>query len=308
MGLDIIYTEEVKDALDNKKPVVALESTIITFGMPYPQNLETAKTLEQIVKDNGCVPATIAIINGKVHFGLTSTQLEEFAKLTKEDVDKVSTRDLPIVLSKKRSGATTVAATSYLASRVGIKFFATGGIGGVHRGVEETLDISNDLVSMSKTQICIVSAGVKSILDIAKTLEMLETLGVPVVTYGSEIFPAFYTSNSGVKSPASENNIDVIGEMVKTHFDDLNMKRSFFVANPISSDHESKIQEINDATALALKEVEEKNIKGRDITPYVLFRIANLTENRSLESNIKLIESNTKVASKLAKYYFDNHQ
>jgi pseudouridine-5'-phosphate glycosidase len=308
MGLEYIFSQEVSDALKNNRPVVALESTIITYGMPYPQNLETAKALEQIVKNNDCVPATVAIINGQVHIGLSSTQLEQFAKLSKNEVDKVSTRDLPIVLSKKRSGATTVAATSYLASRAGIKFFATGGIGGVHRGVEETLDISNDLVSMSKTQICVVSAGVKSILDIAKTLEMLETLGVPVVTYGSEIFPAFYTRNSGVKSPAWESNIEVIGEMVRTHFDDLDMKRSFFIANPISAEHESAIQEINDATALALKEVEEKNIKGRDITPYVLFRIAGLTENRSLESNIKLIESNTKVASQLAKYYFSHHQ
>ena len=305
MGLEIVFTEEVKQALKENKPIVALESTIISFGMPYPQNLETAKKLESLVRDNGCVPATIAIIKGKVHVGLSNEQIEEFGKLSKNEVNKVSTRDLPIILAKKLNGATTVAATSFLGAKAGIKFFATGGIGGVHRGVEETLDISNDLVCMSRTRMCIVSAGVKSILDIPKTLEMLETLGVPVITYGSETFPAFYTRNSGVRSPAFENDIEVLSEMVKCHFDDLEMERSIFVANPISPEYEAEIQEINKATAQALKEIEEKKIKGRDITPYVLFRIAELTNNRSLESNIKLIENNTRLASEMAKRYFN---
>ena len=299
-----VLSESVANALKEKKPIVALESTIISHGMPYPENLQTAKSLEYIVSENGCVPATIAIIKGKIHVGLSEKELNYFAQLDRKDVDKVSTRDFPIVLAKMRNGSTTVAATSYIASNVGIKFLATGGIGGVHRGVSHTLDISNDLVTMSKTNICVVSAGVKSILDIPKTLEMLETLGVPVVTYGSKTFPAFYTRDSGVKSPSSESDLETLTKMVKIHFDVMVMERSFFIANPISPDFECQLEDINNATKRALEEAEEKKLEGRDITPFLLKRIAELTENRSLKANIKLVESNARLTSEIARRYF----
>ena len=291
-------------ALKENKPIVALESTIISHGMPYPQNLETAKSLENIIKNKNCIPATVAIIKGKIHIGLSNDELEGFAKLTPSNVNKVSTRDLPVIMAKGLNGSTTVAATSYIASKVGIKFFATGGLGGVHRGVEETMDISNDLVTLSRTKMCVVSAGVKAILDIEKTIEMLETLGVPVITYGQDNFPAFYTRDSGVKSPSSESNTDIIAKMLKCHYDVLSFDRAFLVANPISVDDEADCSEIANAISVSLKECESKNIKGRDFTPFMLKRVAELTEGRSLASNIKLVQSNAALAAELAlKYY-----
>ena len=296
-------SEKVAEALKENRPVVALESTIISHGMPYPQNLETAKSLESIIKSKGCVPATVAIILGKIHIGLTEEQLEAFAQLKPSDVRKVSTRDLPIVMAKKANGSTTVAATSFIAAKVGIKFFATGGLGGVHRGVEETLDISNDLVTLSRTRMCVVSAGVKAILDIEKTIEMLETLGVPVITFNQQNFPAFYTSDSGVKSPASESSTDTIGQMLKCHFDVLKFERAFLVANPISKEHEADFSETVKAIDVALEECKSKGVKGRDFTPYMLKRVAELTEGRSLASNIKLVQSNAALAAELALKY-----
>jgi pseudouridine-5'-phosphate glycosidase len=296
-------SEQVATALKEKKPIVALESTIISHGMPYPQNLETAKSLEDIILSKQCVPATIAIIQGIVHVGLTPSELEDFAKMPPSNVHKVSTRDLPIILAKKLNGSTTVAATSFIASKVGIKFFATGGLGGVHRGVEETLDISNDLVTLAQTRVCVVSAGVKAILDIAKTIEMLETLGVPVVTFGQENFPAFYTSDSKIKSPASESDKDTIADMLKCHFDVLEFKRAFLVANPISKEHEANFSEVAQAIDTALEECTQKQVKGRDFTPYMLRRVAELTEGRSLASNIKLVQSNAGLAADLALKY-----
>jgi pseudouridine-5'-phosphate glycosidase len=303
MNNHFIISEKVQKALNSKLPVVALESTIISHGMPYPQNLETAKSLEEIIESKECVPATVAIIKGKVHIGLTAEQLQNFAKLPSNEVKKVSTRDLPVIMAKELNGSTTVAATSFIAVKVGIKFFATGGLGGVHRGVEETLDISNDLVTLSKTPICVVSAGVKAILDIEKTIEMLETLGVPVITYGSENFPAFYTRDSGIKSPSSSNDTEEISKMLKCHFDVLEFKRAFLVANPISKEYEADMSEIANAITTALEECKQKNVKGRDFTPYMLKRVAELTEGRSLASNIKLVQSNAAIAAELAKKY-----
>lgn len=303
MNSTFVVSEEVKKALEQKTPIVALESTIISHGMPFPQNLETARSLESIVRENQCTPATIAIIQGTVHIGLSPEQLENFAKLPTSEVRKVSTRDLPIVLAKRLNGSTTVAATSVIASRVGIKFFATGGLGGVHRGVEETLDISNDLITLSRTPICVVSAGVKAILDIEKTIEMLETLGVPVVTFGQENFPAFYTSDSGVKSPASEGDSGVIAEMLKFHFDVLEFKRAFLVANPISKEYEADLSEVAQAIDTGLGECKQKKVSGRDFTPFMLKRVAELTEGRSLASNIKLVQSNARLAAELARKY-----
>lgn len=300
-----IIEPTVAKALESNLPVVALESTIITHGMPYPQNLETAQSLEAIVKENNCTPATIAIIKGKIHIGLSPEELSNFAQLKHHEVKKASTRDLPILIAQKANGSTTVAATSFIASKVGIKFFATGGIGGVHRGVTQTLDISNDLVTMAKTPICVVSAGVKSILDIPKTLELLETLGVPVVTWKSEKFPAFFIRDSGVKSPASESDLETLAEIARTHFDILKMKRTLFVANPISESDQCEFEVVQQAIDDALKEKEEKNILGRDITPFILQRVNELTKGKSLAANIKLVRSNARLASRLA---FQYHQ
>ena len=298
-------SEKVSNALKKGLPVVALESTIISHGMPFPQNLETARSLESIISSKGCTPATIAIVQGQVHIGLTDEQLHDFAKLPPSKVCKVSTRDLPVVMAKKLDGSTTVAATSFIAAKVGIKFFATGGLGGVHRGVEETMDISNDLVTLSKTRVCVVSAGVKAILDIEKTIEMLETLGVPVITFGFENFPAFYTRDSGIKSPATSNDPSEIAEMLKCHFDVLEFQRAFLVANPISTEYETDLKEIADAIKRALEECKEKQIKGRDFTPYMLKRVAEITQGRSLASNIKLVQSNAALAADLALKYYE---
>ena len=304
MKSHFILSPKVASALEKNQPVVALESTIISHGMPYPQNLETARSLEEIITKKNCIPATVAIIKGKIHIGLSSQELEDFAKLPTSSVSKVSTRDLPVIMAKEFNGSTTVAATSFIASKVGIKFFATGGLGGVHRGVEETLDISNDLVTLSKTRMCVVSAGVKAILDIEKTIEMLETLGVPVITFNQENFPAFYTRDSGVKSPASESDTEIIGKMLKIHYDVLSFDRAFLVANPISVEDEADCSEISQAITTSLKECEAKGIKGRDFTPFMLKRVAELTEGRSLASNIKLVQSNAALAAELAlKYY-----
>lgn len=300
----MIVSEKVSQALEKGLPVVALESTIISHGMPFPQNLETAQSLENIISSKGCVPATVAIVQGRVHIGLTNEQLQNFAKLPPSNVRKVSTRDLPIIMAKKLNGSTTVAATSFIAAKVGIKFFATGGLGGVHRGVEETLDISNDLVTLAKTRMCVVSAGVKAILDIEKTIEMLETLGVPVITFGFENFPAFYTRDSGIKSPATSSDTNEIAEMLKCHFDVLEFQRSFLVANPISPEYEADLKEIADAIEKALEECKKLQIKGRDFTPHMLKRVAEITQGRSLASNIKLVQSNAALAAELAlKYY-----
>ena len=271
----------VAQALKEKRAVVALESTIITHGMPYPHNLETARSLENIVKGNDCVPATIAIIKGKIHIGLSDKELTAFAELEGHQVRKASSRDLPILLAQKANGSTTVA------------------------GVTETLDISNDLVTMSRTPICVVSAGVKSILDIPKTLEMLETLGVPVVTWGATQFPAFFIRDSGVKSPASESNLDTLAEMAHMHFDIMKMERTFFVANPISNQDQCEFEVVQKAIDQALKEREERNILGRDITPFILGRVNELTKGKSLAANIKLVRSNADLASKLARAYYN---
>src|SRR5678816_2098931 len=223
---------EIKSALAERRPVVALESTIISHGMPYPQNLATTFEVERIVRENGAIPATIAIINGKCYAGLTNEQLEYFAKA--KDVGKVSLRDIPHVISKKLYGATTVAATMRIASMVGIKIFATGGIGGVHRNASETMDISADLTEMEQTSVAVVSAGIKSILDIGLTLEYLETKGIPVVTIGQNEFPGFYAIKSGFNSPLRLDRVDEIAAMIKTKWQ-LGISGAVLIANPVPS-------------------------------------------------------------------------
>ena len=291
---------EVKSALDEGRPVVALESTIISHGMPYPQNIKTALDVESIVWENGATPATIAIFNGKCYVGLTKGQLEYFASA--KDVWKVSLRDMPYVISKNLYGATTVAATMRIASMAGIKIFVTGGIGGVHRDAKETMDISADLTEMEQTSVAVVSAGIKSILDIGSTLEYLETKGIPVVTIGQGEFPSFYSSKSGFNSPLRLDNIDEIAAMINTKWQ-LGLNGAVLIANPVPPNQEISYNEMEVYSQQALTVAKEKNISGKDVTPFLLKYIADHTKGESLEANIALIKNNAKVGAELAVAY-----
>lgn len=291
---------EVKKALANGKPVVALESTIISHGMPYPQNAKTALEVEEIVRKNGAVPATIAIFNGKCHAGLSKEELEYFASA--KDVWKVSLRDMPYVVSKKLYGATTVAATMRIAAMARIKIFATGGIGGVHRNANETMDISADLTEMEQTSVAVVSAGIKSILDIGLTLEYLETKGIAVVTFGQDEFPSFYSSKSGFKSPLRLDTVEEIAAMINTKWQ-LGLTGAVLVANPVPSTQEIAADEMETYIQQALDVAVEKNISGKDVTPFLLKYIADHTKGESLEANIALIKNNAKLGAELAIAY-----
>ncbi|RZF35016.1 hypothetical protein LSTR_LSTR013033 [Laodelphax striatellus] len=294
---------EVKVALKNNLPVVALESTIITHGMPYPSNLETALDVENIVRDQGAVPATIGVIDGRVKVGLRSDELERLAKPASRDrpVVKISRRDFPFVLSKKLDGGTTVAGTVLVAEKVGIKVFVTGGIGGVHRGVETTMDISADLMEMSRSSVTVVSSGIKSILDIARTLEYLETLGVCVVTMGdSNSFPAFYTRESGHKSPYHVKDIDEASELIAS-LHALGMDSGILLAVPVPLEAENiDFGSMEKVISQSLIECVEQGIKGKAVTPFVLERVSKLTQGKSLETNIALIKNNALIGSRLA--------
>jgi pseudouridine-5'-phosphate glycosidase len=291
---------EVKNALTDGKPVVALESTIISHGMPYPQNINTAIEVENIVRNNGAVPATIAIFNGKCYAGLTKEQLEYFASA--KDVWKVSLRDMPYVISKKLPGATTVAATMRIALMAGIKIFVTGGIGGVHRNANETMDVSADLTEMEQTSVAVVSAGIKSILDIGLTLEYLETKGIPVVTVGQNEFPSFYSRRSGFKSPFRLDNIDEIANMLQVKWQ-MQLNGAVLIANPIPADQEIVAEEMEVHIQKALSAAKERKISGKEVTPFLLQYISEHTKGESLEANIALIKNNAKVGAKLSVAY-----
>jgi pseudouridylate synthase len=291
---------EVKQALANGRPVVALESTIIAHGMPYPKNVETALAVENVVRDNGATPATIAIFNGKCHVGLTNEELEYFGKA--KDVWKVSLRDMPFVISKKLYGATTVAATMRIAAMAGIKIFVTGGIGGVHRGADKSMDISADLTEMAQTSVAVVSAGVKSILDIGLTLEYLETKGIPVVSFGQDEFPAFYSRRSGYKSPLRLDTAKEIAMMLDAKWK-LGLAGSVLIANPIPQQYEIAEDEMEVHIQSALAAAASKNILGKEITPFILKYIAEHSHGESLETNIALIKHNAKVGAELAVAY-----
>lgn len=293
-------SKEVQAAFDNNQPVVALESTIISHGMPYPKNVEMAKTVEQIIRDNGAVPATIAIMDGKFKIGLEEEDLELLA--TAENVAKVSRRDLANVFATKQIGATTVATTMIGAKLAGIKVFVTGGIGGVHRGYEEHLDVSADLEELGQTDVTVVCAGAKAILDLPRTLEYLETKGVPVVGYQTDYLPAFYTRTSEYKLNLRSDSTEEIAEMMR-YQDELGLTAGILVANPIPEEDEIPHEEIDAIISQALKEEKAAGVKGKDSTPFLLGKIVELTEGRSLETNIALVYNNAKVGAQIAADY-----
>lgn len=288
---------EVAEAIKNKKPVVALESTIISHGMPYPHNVETARRVESIIRENGAVPATICIMEGRLKVGLTEEELEFLG--TAKDVAKVSRRDLPFMVAKKLNGATTVATTMIIAEMAGIDVFVTGGIGGVHRGAEESFDISADLTELAQTNVAVVCAGVKSILDLGLTLEYLETQGVPVIGYQTNELPAFYTRKSGFNLLHRSDSAKELANIVNTKFM-LKLKGGVVIANPIPEEYAMDYDIITDAIETALKEAEEQNIKGKDITPFLLAYIKEITKGKSLESNIQLVYNNARLGAELA--------
>jgi len=296
----IVISPEVQHALENNIPVVALESTIISHGMPWPQNAITAKSVEDVVRQHGAVPATIAIKEGKCLVGLSSDDIDYFGQT--QNVWKVSLRDMPYVIAQKLPGATTVAATMRIAAMAGIKIFATGGIGGVHRGAEATMDISADLTEMGQTNVAIVAAGVKSILDIGLTLEYMETLGIPVVTFGQEEFPSFYSSKSGFKSPLRLDTTTAIADLLKAKWG-LQLNGSVLIANPVPSEFEMNQEVIEEHILKALEAANQQNIKGKEVTPFILKYIANNTQGESLEANIALIKNNAAVAAQIAVAY-----
>ena len=291
------FSKDVKVALKNKQLVIALESTIISHGMPYPQNMEVAGRLEAIAREMGVIPATICLIDGKVKIGLENDDLKILAKAN--DVAKVSRRDIGRTLVQKRVGATTVAATMIIANWAGIKVFATGGIGGVHRNAEDTFDISNDLIELSRVPVIVVSAGAKAILDLPKTLEYMETMGVPVYGYKTDRFPAFYSYQSNLKV----DKIDTprqIADIYKTNIE-FGLNNGILIANPIPEKYEIPFAEMEEYINLALKKAKKNNITGRELTPFLLSEIVKITEGRSLQANIKLVENNVQLACEIAK-------
>jgi len=288
---------EVKQALDTGKAVVALESTIISHGMPYPRNVETALQVERIVRENGAVPATIAIMKGRLKVGLTHDEIEELGK--SHDVIKTSRRDIPFIVSKGLDGATTVASTMIIASLANIHVFATGGIGGVHRGAQETFDISADLQELAQTNVAVICAGAKSILDIGLTLEYLETQGVPVIGFGTNELPAFYTSKSGFAVDYRVDSPEELALALKTKWD-LGLNGGAVIANPIPKEYEMDSDEIYNVIASAIKEAQAKGIKGKATTPFLLSKVTELTKGSSLDANIQLVYNNAKVGAQIA--------
>ncbi|MBD1558950.1 pseudouridine-5'-phosphate glycosidase [Vibrio sp. S9_S30] len=291
-------TPEVAQALKSGQPVVALESTIISHGMPYPQNVETALKVEQTVRDNGAIPATIAILKGRLKVGMSQEEIEYLGKAG-QNVIKTSRRDIPFIVAKGEDGATTVASTMILAAMAGIKVFATGGIGGVHRGAETTFDVSADLQELANTNVAVVCAGAKSILDIGLTLEYLETHGVPVIGYQTETLPAFYTRDSEFKVDYRLDSPAQIATALKAKWD-LGLNGGAVIANPIPEQYAMNKAEIDQVIASAIEEMDAKGIKGKDSTPFLLAKVAEKTAGNSLASNIQLVFNNAKLAAEVA--------
>ena len=299
--MTVHISNEVADAVIAGHPVVALESTIISHGMPYPQNVEMACAVESIVREHGATPATIAVIDGVCRIGVDRAEVELLA--TRADVHKATTRDLPWLVASGATGATTVAATMHLAALAGIRVFATGGIGGVHRGASTTFDISADLTELAHTPVAVVCAGVKSILDIASTLEYLETVGVPVVVVGSDEFPAFYSRSSGQPSPRNVANAKQVAAVLDATWRHLQLSRGVCIANPIPVDDEIPAEKINGVIAEALTELSAQGITGQAVTPFLLSRIVDQTGGRSLQANMTLVKRNAALAAEVAVEY-----
>ena len=304
MNPDLDCTPEVRDALATGRPVVALESTIVSHGMPYPKNVQTAREVEIIVRGEGAVPATIAVIGGRIKVGLSDDELEQLG--SDPSFGKISTRDLPYTVALGKNGATTVASTMRVAHLAGIRVFATGGTGGVHRGAAQSMDISADLTELSRSQVCVVSAGVKSILDIGLTLEVLETLGVPVMTLGSAEYPAFYSRISGHTSPLSVDSPEQAAAVLRAKWELCDLPGAaggVLLANPIPKEAEIPAFEMNPYIQAALADMDALGITGKDTTPYLLGRIVEITGGRSLVANIALVKNNAAVAARVSAAY-----
>ncbi|WP_010531446.1 pseudouridine-5'-phosphate glycosidase [Lentibacillus jeotgali] len=293
----LALSEEVREAKEQGKPVVALESTIISHGMPYPKNVETARAVEQIIRDHGAVPATIAIIDGQIKIGLSDTELEDFGQ--SEGIAKVSRRDLPYLVATGQKGATTVAATMICADLAGISIFVTGGIGGVHRGAETSMDISADLEELAKTNVAVVCAGAKSILDLGLTMEYLETKGVPVIGYETDVLPAFYTRTSEFPVNFRADDSETVASTLSTKWN-LGLSGGAVIANPIPESHAMAETEIAAVIDQALTEAEANNINGKDVTPFLLAKVEELTGGESLDANIALVKHNAYVGADIA--------
>ncbi len=290
-------SKEVKEALDNNKPVVALESTIISHGMPYPQNVETALKVEEIIRSKGAIPATIGIIGGRLKAGLTNEEIDYMGKT--KGIAKVSRRDIPFIVSNKKDGATTVASTMIIAAMAGIKVFATGGIGGVHRGAETTMDISADLEELAMTNVAVVCAGAKSILDIGLTLEYLETKGVPVLGYKTDELPAFYTIKSGFKVDFNMDSPKSIADLIHTKWS-LSLDGGVLITNPIPKEFSMDEALIEKVISDAVIEASKLGVKGKETTPFLLSKIKEITKGDSLDSNIQLVYNNARLAAEVA--------
>ncbi|MBO7086051.1 MAG: pseudouridine-5'-phosphate glycosidase [Bacilli bacterium] len=295
----VSISKEVKDALDQGKPVVALESTIISHGMPYPKNAQTAYECERVVRENGATPAIIAIINGVLKVGLTDEEVDYLAKEGRK-VAKVSRRDIAHIVANKLNGATTVASTMIISEMVGIKIFATGGIGGVHRGAEATFDISADLEELAKTNVAVICAGPKAILDLPKTLEYLETKGVDVIGVGTNKLPAFYSSTSNYNVAHRYDEAESLAHMLSVKWE-LGLNGGVLINNPIPKEYEIKAEVIDEVISKALAEMNDLGIKGQEVTPFLLAKVVELTKGASLEANIKLVLNNCAFAAKVAR-------
>ena len=293
--------KDVLNALNSGTPIVALESTIITHGMPFPDNVEMASSVETLICKNGVVPATIAVIDGRIKIGLTSNELTQLAKV--KNALKISRADMAFAISQGKTAGTTVAATMIIARMAGIRIFATGGIGGVHRGAETNFDISADLTELGKTDVLVVAAGAKAILDVPKTLEVLETQGVPVVGYQTDSLPAFWTRESNLDVPLRMDSTSQISDFMKVR-DELNLNSGILIANPIPEIDEIPAKTINNYIGKAQAEMENNNISGKQVTPFLLKRIFELSNGSSLISNIALVKNNAYVAAKIAKNFY----
>ena len=292
---------EVSQALADNRPVVALESTIISHGMPYPKNVETALNVEKVIREHGGVPATIGIIDGVGVVGMTPEEIEEFGKRGMS-IPKVSRRDLPVIRATRSWGATTVATTMIFAHMAGVKFFVTGGIGGVHRGAETTFDVSADLEELARTEVTVICAGAKAILDLPKTLEVLETKGVPVLGFQTEDLPAFYTRSSGLKVDYAIRDYED-GARVVLAKQEMGLTGGILIANPIPEQYSIPAEQINSVIEQAIREMDERGIKGKECTPFLLAKITEITGGESLASNIQLVYNNAAVGTEIAAAY-----